>query len=250
MNIHIYCHLTWADLAILTASTGRAKPDRPWEPASLFDNCFFRKTYSSLCLNLCTRDHSVPWIKPRAVRESVAFQLLLLALALQILIENIKKKVKPWICATSFSSLCCSWWERDRRNSELPVWVLLCFHLVHSTFVFFSSLLCLQPEESFGWERFPDLCCEAVTPQGRCRFLWGSSLWISRDTKTPLNGISSARTLLADLLQGIPKEKKGGKTHKPSQEKTPGSDSAVGISSHPCSVVSFCLVFFCFVLFL
>lgn len=106
--------------------------------------------------------------------------------------------------------------------------------------LFSFPFLCLQLEQSFRWERFPNLCCEAVKPQGRCRFLWESALLISGDAKAPLNGISSARTLLANLLQGIPKEK--GKK-KPLQKKTPGSDSAVGISSHLCSVVSFRLVF-------
>lgn len=105
--------------------------------------------------------------------------------------------------------------SKEIGENQSSCFVLLCLHLVHSTFVFFSSFLCLQLEESFRRERFPSLCCEAVKPQGRCRFLWESSLWISRDAKAP-NSISSARTLLADLLQGIPKEK--GKKKSPKKD--------------------------------
>lgn len=39
MNIHIYCHLTWADLPTPIAST-RRWARQALEPASLLDNCF------------------------------------------------------------------------------------------------------------------------------------------------------------------------------------------------------------------
>lgn len=48
------------------------------------------------------------------------------------------------------------------------------------------------------------------------------------------DGISSDRTLLAHLFQGIKKKKE-----KEKKKKTPGSDSAVRISLHSFSVVSF-----------
>ena len=80
-HIHIYCHLTWADLATPIASTRR------WAKQALaicqpIWQLFFREMCSSSCLNLCIREHSVPWIKASTVREAVASPLLLLALAL------------------------------------------------------------------------------------------------------------------------------------------------------------------------
>lgn len=104
--------------------------------------------------------------------------------------------------------------------------------------LFSFPFLCLQLEQSFRWERFPNLCCEAVKPQGRCRFLWESALLISGDAKAPLNDISSYPPCQSPSGNS---KRKGGK--KNLQKKTPGSDSAVGISSHLCSVVSFRLVF-------
>jgi len=93
----------------------------------------------------------------------------------------------------------------------------------------------LQLEDSFRWKCFPNFCCEAVNSPGRCRFLWESALLISRDRKAPL--MASALTIpsLLDSFRELKKEKK--------KKKTPGSDSAVHISSHPFSFVCFRFVF-------
>lgn len=108
--------------------------------------------------------------------------------------------------------------------------------------LFSFPFLCLQLEQSFRWERFPNLCCEAVKPQGRCRFLWESALLISGDAKAPLNGISSARTLLANLLQGIPKEKGEKKTSK----KRPQVLTQLLASHRTCAALYLFVSCFCF----
>lgn len=124
-------------------------------------------------------------------------------------------------------------------------WVLQCLHFGFcSVFIFFfSSFLCLQLEESFRWERFPNLCCEAVNPPGKVQVSLGE---LSVDLQRHQS--SSERHQLCPHPpcrppSGNSKRKSGGEkkpknTPQTPQEKTPGSDSAVGISSHPCSVVS------------
>jgi len=57
------------------------------------------------------------------------------------------------------------------------------------------------------------------------------------------DSISSEHTLLANLFQGIRKEKKKRKK-KRQKKKTPGSDSAVCISSHRSALYLFVLRFF------
>lgn len=91
MNFHIYCHLTWADLAIPTASTRSQASQALGTCQPIWQLVFLENIFLFMPESL-HREHSVPWIKARAVWEPVAFQPLLLASALQIWIENIKKR--------------------------------------------------------------------------------------------------------------------------------------------------------------
>lgn len=124
---------------------------------------------------------------------------------------------------------------------------LCCVHLIHSMFVFFSSFLCLQLEEPFRWECLPNLCCEAVkNPQGRCRFLWESSLLISRDAKS-----SSERHQLCPYppcpSPSGNSKRKGGKKRK----KTPKKDPRFWLSCwHLIAPVQRCIIFVSCFLFL
>lgn len=242
----------WADLAAPAASTRRRARQALGTRQPIWQ-LFFRKTCFSLCLNLCIREHSVPWTKASTVREAVAAPFV--GFGTVDWDWKHKTKASSWICAPSFSSVifllllagphqCRASVLKQRTPTAFRVacsftalWVLQppafgSSHVFSFLFFFF-----LQLEKSFRWKRFPNFCCEAVNSQGRHRFLRENALLVSRDRKAPL----TASALTVPSLPISFRELK--KKRKIIIKKTPGSDSAVGISSHPFSVVSFRSVF-------